>query len=706
MGLMFLLGIAGIGYLFSQIPLPATDPPLLQTTFICAADVPSGCNEDNSIAQLSGGVDRVNVTYDQLPEVLINAVIAAEDRDFFEHRGVDPIGIARAFWTNLRNDSVQQGGSTITQQYVKVAHLTQERTLSRKVREAALAVKIERELSKQEILLRYLNTIYFGRGAYGVQAASKTYFGVDVEELTLPQAAYLAGLIRSPETADANLAATDPRAQGQRETATRRRNSVLDAMLNEQYISLAEHDAAVATGWDFVLPREQRGNYGRVGHPELGTEFWIDYVLRWLSTTGGFTDGEIFGGGLRVYTTYDFEMQQKALSAVSSTLNRTDDPEAALVAIDDHGRVRAMVGGRDHETSQVNLAVGAEGGGTGRQPGSSFKPFALAEALKQGIPLSRTYESPASMKFTDPYTGEVWNPSNYADSAMGTLNLVQATQWSSNTAYAQLVMDVGPENVVSLANRMGVTAELPAVPSVVLGTGNVSVLDMASAYSTFANRGEHINPIIVSRVTDAQGTILYEADGVKERVLTEEVADSVNWTLNQVVERGTGTSAQFDQPSAGKTGTTENYRDAWFVGFTCKMTTAVWMGFPGQSNSEPRYMNNVHGVQVTGGSLPAEIWRKFMMDATQGLESCPFERPPMAPSSQYQPPSTDDDDDTDDEADGETGSTSPTSAVTTSTTTGEVVRTTTTTTAAPVTTTSAPTTTTTAGPPPGGGSPP
>ncbi len=694
MGLMSILAVAGVGYVFSSVPLPDTDPPMEQTTFICAGEVATGCNGDNSIAQLSGGVDRVNVTYDQLPSVLINAVVAAEDRGFFDHGGVDPIGIARAFWANVRSEDVQQGGSTITQQYVKNVYLTQERTFSRKIREAALAVKIERELPKQEILLRYLNAIYFGRGAYGVQAASKTYFGVDVEQLTLSEAAYLAGLIRSPETADAGLPEADPRAKTQRDTATQRRNSVLDAMLQEGYISQSDHAKAAASGWDNVVPRSQQTNYGRVAHPELGTNFWIDYVLRWLTSTGGFSDAEVYGGGLRVYTTLDFEMQAQAIEAVTSTLNRPGDPQAALVAIDDHGRVRAMLGGLDHDASQVNLAVGVEGGGTGRQPGSSFKPFALAEALKQGMSLTTTYNSPSSMKFTDPDTGEVWKPSNYADAAMGNLNLVQATQWSSNTAYAQLVMDVGVQNVVSLAHRMGVTAELPVVPSVVLGTGNVSVLDMASAYSTLADRGEHIKPIVVTRVTDSKGTILYEADGAKERVLTEEVADSVNWTLNQVVERGTGISARFDQPSAGKTGTTENYRDAWFVGFTCKMTAAVWMGYPGQSESEPRYMDNVHGQVVTGGSFPAEIWRKFMTDATDGLESCPFERPSMAPASSNGPPSQ-----------AQTSGTTPSTYVTTTIAGGS--RSTTTSTVAPVTTTTAaPSTSTTAAETPGGGAPP
>jgi penicillin-binding protein 1A len=693
-GLTFVLLIAGSGYLFASVPLPDDEPPLLQTTFICAADVTTGCDTDTSIAQLSGGVDRVRVDYDQLPPVLINAVVAAEDRDFFTHSGVDPMGIARAFWSNLRNDGDTQGGSTITQQYVKNVYLSQERTITRKLKEASLAVKVERELSKEEILLRYLNVIYFGRGAYGVEAAARTYFGVSVEELNLPQAAYLAGLIRAPELADANLPEGDPQREAQQATAGVRRQTVLDAMLEEGYISPDEHALGSLSGFDDVLARAETTSFGRVASPELGTEYWIEYVRRWLVEEAGFTDAEVYGGGLRVYTTLDMEMQAHAVEAVYETLDWPEDPSGALVAIDTAGRIRAMVGGQDFENERVNLALGADGGGSGRQPGSAFKPIVLAEALKQGTPLTAVYDAPSKKTFRGADGGDDWVVSNYADAGLGSLDLVDATANSSNTAYAQLQLDVGVDNTVALARRMGLTGELPEVPSLVLGTASVSVLDMASAYTTFMNEGEHVPPYPVTRVTDASGTVLYEAPTERDRVLPVEIADRVNWTLNQVVESGTGTEAQYEQPAAGKTGTTENYRDAWFVGYTCRLTAAVWVGYPG---TETRYMERVHGLDgVTGGSIPAEIWRLFMEQATEGMDSCPFEQPDEAPSA----PSRSSD------RDGGSATTSAPTATTSpppTTTTTEAPATTTTTSAPPpppptTTTTQAPTTTTTTTP--------
>jgi len=693
-GLILVLGVAALGYLFSQVPLPDKDPPLLQTTFLCADDVTSGCNADNSLAQLSGGVDRVTVSYDQVPQVLVDAVLSAEDRTYFKHGGVDPVGVARAFWADLRNSGAQQGGSTITQQYVKNVYLTNERSVSRKIKEAVLAVKLERELPKTEILGRYLNTIYFGRGAYGVQTASKTYFGKNVQDLNLPEAAYLAGLIRSPETADAGRAVGDPQAKSGLETAVFRRTSVLDAMLQERYITQDQRDAAVASGWADVLPRKPID--AKIAHTDLGTQYFVDYVKDWLTSPdgGNFTADEVNGGGLRVYTTLSYDMQGDAVDAVQSTLGRPDDPASSLVAVDTQGHIKTMYSGLGYDINNpattTNVAVGTAGGGSGRQAGSTFKAFAVAEALKQGIGLETTYNAPATVTIPKADAGKDWKPSNDDNANYGQINMVKATADSVNTYFAQLVMDINPQNLASTASRLGVGdfgTKLPANASLVLGTTGVSPLEMASGYSTFMDNGEHVKPTPVTRVTDASGRVLYEAPAKRERVISQDITDQVSWDLSGVITAGTGTGAQFGQPAAGKTGTTSNHHDAWFVGYTCQLTAAVWNGY-----LDNTAMDNVRGrgKVVFGGTYAAPIWGKFMAKATQGMQSCPYDRPSdvsgrvgglgTTPSTNFRP--------------GSTSTTADPNATTTTTpaesTTSSTSKPVTTTTAAPPTTTLVP----------------
>src|SRR4051794_11241502 len=355
-GLLIVAGVAGVGYSIAQITLPP-ERIQAQTSFICAADVPANCNDSNAIASLHGEQDRVNVRLDQVPQVLIDAVLAAEDRTFFDHGGVDPWGTARALWADLRNKGSTQGGSTITQQYVKNVYLSSERTFSRKIKEAVLSIKLEQEFTKQQILERYLNTVYFGRGAYGIGSAVRAYFGHDLTQVTLPEAAYLAGLIRSPETADA----ANP---SQMNEAVVRRRSVLQAMLETRKITQEQFKAADATAFvpgqpgdpnaTILVRAPDRQGFGPVKRSDIGTDYFRDYVVQQLRQAG-YSDAELFGGGLRIYTTIDLNAQQAAFDAVNSTLT-PDDPLASLVSLDPDGHIRAMIGGRDYATDQNNYA--------------------------------------------------------------------------------------------------------------------------------------------------------------------------------------------------------------------------------------------------------------------------------------------------------------------------------------------------------------
>lgn len=615
----------GIWMVLNTIDLPAETEPI-ETTFVCDINVPPGeCGFDNALASLTASEERVVVDYDELPAVLVQAVLATEDRNFFDHGGIDPVGITRAVVRDVMGNSTsRQGGSTITQQYVKSVYLTSERTFDRKLREAVLAVKLEQRLDKREILTRYLNQVYFGRGAYGVEAASRAYFGVPVGDLQLHQAAYLAGLIRSPESADASQ---DP------EEASRRREATLQAMLEEGYITEADAQAAGEVPWVSepvapdgspqvvtIRPRTaKQTDFNDVQDAEIGSEYWLELVRGQLRDRFG---QGAQAQGLRVYTTFDPRLQKAAYDAIDDVLDTPDAPLASLVSIDDIGRVRAMVGGPDFDASKVNLALGKQGGGSGRPAGSTFKPFALAAFSEQGYSLESRFDAPRTTSFPGVFSspGKLWQPANYGGSSYGVQTVEEATWRSTNTVYAGIVDTVGPQQLVDMAHRLGVRSDLEPNYSLVLGSGEVSVLDMASAYSTFAAHGRHTEPYVITRVEDAAGNVLFDiADEVdSEQVISEDVADTVTSALLGVITRGTGTAAGLRVPAAGKTGTTDNNRDAWFAGYTCDFTTAVWMG-----NDTPTEMT-YQGSKVTGGSFPAQIWRNYMLEATDGLESCDF----------------------------------------------------------------------------------
>jgi penicillin-binding protein 1A len=621
--LLFFTALAGVAYLLVvQLKIPNLNPELDQTSYLLDAN-------GDRLATLNAGQDRQLVKLDQVPPVLIDAVLASEDQHFFEHSGLDPVGILRATWNDVRNHGGGlQGGSTITQQYVKNTYLGSERTVWRKVKEAALAVKLERKLDKREILERYLNTIYFGRGAYGVQAAARSYFQKDVGEIDLRESAYLAGLIRAPELADAKRAP---------DVADRRRNKVLANMVTTKKITVPQRNlAAGAPVSTYVIDRAKRDPI--VLNTRAGTDYFVDYVTRMLKANLG---EKALSAGLRVTTTLDVDTQRQAYSAVyGQTLTRVSDPAGALVAVDDRGRIRAMVGGRNwnlppedcvRQHCKVNLAVGKEGGGSGRQPGSTFKPVLLAETVREGYSVESSFAGPAHITLPKANNGDDWKVSNFDDADFGAhVNLVDATRNSVNTVYAQLAVDIGATKMRSMAESLGVSAHLRAVNSLVLGTGEVSVLDMATVFSTFANRGERITPTPILRIETADGRVIENHERPQRtRVLTKEQADVVNFCLRQVVERGSGTGAQVAGKSIiGKTGTTQDFADAWFVGATSKLTAAVWMGYP-EGNAHK--MTDVRGRRINGGSLPATIFKRFMTPASRGATLEPFATPSSFP---------------------------------------------------------------------------
>jgi penicillin-binding protein 1A len=589
-GLILVTALAGAAWVLTQVPLPP-EAALPQTTIIYDA-------AGNQIATLHGQENRFPIKLDQVPAIVQSAVIAAEDRKFFKHGGIDPLGIIRATWADVRHKGSTQGGSTITQQYVKQVYVGSDPTLWRKLREAVIAIKLERKLDKSQILERYLNTVYFGRGAYGIQAASRTWFNVDVDQLGLKEAAYLIGLIRSPSGGDV---VSDPA------LAYELRQFVLQAMVDTKAITPAQMAEVEATPLEsYVAERTELDS--TVTLQGVGAEYYVQYVRQQLEAT--YSEDFVLRQGLRVQTSLDPELQRQAYDAVYGLLDEAGDPAGALVAINQDGQVVAMVGGRDWDESQVNLAVGDEGGGSGRQGGSTFKPFALAAAVRDDYSLESSFRGPAKIVLPKADRGNDWEVTNYEGASYGQINLIDATVDSVNTVYAQFVESLGPEKVVDMARDLGITSELAPVASIALGTQNVSVMEMASAYSTLSRGGIRYEPQVITRVT-MNDTVLPDTRPKGVRVLEKAQADQVNFALEQVVARGSGTGAQVKNTKVkGKTGTTEDFGDAWFVGSTRSLTVAVWMGYP-EGQSEPLF--NIHGVKrVNGGSLPAKIFQRFV----------------------------------------------------------------------------------------------
>jgi penicillin-binding protein 1A len=585
-----LLSAAYLWHLSRSLPDLRANPDafeVAETSIVYAAD-------GSVLAEWYDTEDRTVVPGGEIPDTLKQATVAIEDKRFYEHHGVDFQAIMRALSVNTKAGEVRQGGSTITQQTVKLLFTDGERTVTRKIEEALLALQLETRADKDEVLSVYLNTVYFGRGAYGVESAARRFYDVSTKDLTLTQSALLAACIRSPTNYDPFVNPS---------VALERRNLVLRMMRDQGFID--PEQAAIASAEPLGLKPAQPLK------PSAVAPYFVEYVRRDLLARLG--SKKLYGGGLRIYTTLEPEAQKAAEAAAASVLPAADDPEVALASVRwTDGAVLAVVGGRDFNAEQFDLATQGR-----RQTGSAFKPFVLAAALEQGYKLDSQWEA---TPFSTPVKDGVWNVENYENSITGgTYTLETATIWSINTVYARLIMAVGPEAVVDVAHRMGITTAIDPDPAIALGglkTG-VSPLEMASAFGTIANKGVAIQPSGILKVTDAEGTLVYAPDRNGSRALDPAVAATLGQVLGEVYTTGTGSSAQFGQWAAVKTGTAQSWRDAWLVGYSGEISTAVWVGYP--KAQVP--MENVHGIRVTGGSFPAQVWKGYMQVASTGVHA-------------------------------------------------------------------------------------
>jgi penicillin-binding protein 1A len=546
--------------------------------------------------------NRTPVSRSQISSWVPKATVAIEDRRFYRHGGIDPIGIMRAVVADLRAGGFVQGGSTITQELVRNLYLSRERTLTRKVTEACLAIKLARHWSKQRILTAYLNQVYYGNHAYGIEAAAETYFSKSARQLTLDQAATLAGLPQAPSIYDPFVRPDD---------ALARRDDVLHAMLVNGDISVAEYNRA----------RADRGLHLQPGHrySSIREPYFFAYVEDLLQQAYG--TETVREGGLKVYTTIMPGLQRAATAAVKHILYERTDPAAAIVSIDPRtGAIRAMTAvtpGR--RGNQFNFVTSGA-----RQPGSTFKTIALTTAVARGVDPFHTYYLSAPLY----YPPLKWNVQTYEHTYAGVESLESATLQSDNTVYARLALDVGPQNIVDMARKLGVrTSKLTPAPSIALGSESVTPLEEASAYATLAAGGVYSKPMAITKVVLADGKVDAGVGWGKphrKRVISDWVASTVTQVLEQNMLYGTGRGAHISgHTDAGKTGTTDNYADAWFSGYTPKLEATVWIGYA--KGEIP--MLNVHGIAVSGPTFPASIWHLYMSAAIGNRPDVPFPAP-------------------------------------------------------------------------------
>jgi penicillin-binding protein 1A len=531
--------------------------------------------------------NRQPVSLQGVSPLMRKAIVDTEDRRFYQNNGIDFIGILRALKSDVSSGGYAQGASTIEQQLVRNLYLTPQQSLSRKIDEACLAVQMDNQWSKDRILTAYLNDIYFGQESYGIDAAAEAYFGVHAKDLSLAQAALLAGLPQAPS-------AYDP--LNRPDAARERRAEVLHAMLAAGDISAARYRQALHSPLG-LYPRQARGLAGQT--------YLTDYITSQLVKQYGAERVRL--GGLRIYTTLDAKMQAEATHAILSTLDGKGDPAGSVVSIDPKtGQIRAMALAQIGQRISFDLPVDGR-----RQAGSTFKMFVLTQAVQRGI-------NPYATKYLSaPFVGPGnWHVHTFENTYSGRIPLAQATLLSDNTVYARLTLDLGPKPVADLAHRMGIQSRLKPVPSIGLGVNAVSPLDLASAYATLADGGVAHQPTILSKVVFPGGQTVQATQPKGQRVVDARVAGAVRRVLEANVRSGTGTAAALSgRPVAGKTGTTDSFADAWFAGWVPQLMTVTWVGYP----TAERPMQGVHGIAgVTGGTLPAEIWHTYMTEALQG----------------------------------------------------------------------------------------
>ena len=683
--LALLLGMASLHFASAVADSAATHDA---ATFSTAASSKIYDSHGHPIATLHGEVDREPVKLAAIPLTLQRAVIAIEDRRFYEHRGIDARGLARALFEDARGS--HQGGSTISEQLAKNLYFHgAPRTIGRKFSEAVMTLGLEGLSSKKQILEAYLNTVYFGRGVYGVETAAQSYFHRDVTKLTLAQSAYLAGLIHSPASYDWTLATTPTEAHKRREEAIARRNVVLNVMVATHYISPDEARDAAAETMTIFAPADPNWKY----------PYFIDAALRelgvWQSRAGQKPDKRfdflgdsfseraqaVYTSGVRIYTSLDTKVQDEAERALKAQLppDELTKMAAALVTVQPGtGYVRALIGGRDYypkgcdtgrstdlpqicRNAKVNLALGNIAGGSGRQAGSSFKPIVLAAALENGLSLRQDVDG---TPFTIPLPYGQWKVDNYEGNESGQMSVVDAMVNSVNAAYARVEVQAlgggkplqGSAKVAEMARKLGVPFPTitqlkkacgakymqsdtctPAdfVPAIALGAKEVAPISMAAAYAAFADDGIYAKPTTILKITDSSGKVLYRAKPQTHRAMSSATARGVSYVLQQVIQRGTGVAAALPRPAAGKTGTAEQWRDAWFDGYVPQLATSVWVGNPipvqnydGTWSLESMTPDNGYPVNVVGGTYPAQIWGAYMTQAVAPLPVQTFTDPP------------------------------------------------------------------------------